>query len=136
MTDRHPVLGVWEVQAEGAPFDHHVMLFQADGIMLQSNPDSGNEQSSDSTGMGVWAPEGDDVVGRFLETRADRTTHRPLGRSEIAFVLRVAGDRFTGEAVARTYDRDGCPLSESPPARLDATRFDARHARANRHDEG
>ncbi|MGH3533114.1 MAG: hypothetical protein ACRDR6_24985 [Pseudonocardiaceae bacterium] len=125
MVEPHTVLGVWEVWADGAPFDHHVMMFHADGTMVQSNPDSGNAESSDSAGMGDWRAEGDDVVGRFLETRADRTTHLALGRTVVRFTLRVVGNRFTGRAVATVHDRGGALVAESAPAVLRATRFTA-----------
>ncbi len=121
----HPVVGVWEVWVDGAPFDHHVMMFNAGGTMLQSNPEGGNAVSSDSTGMGVWRAEGDRVLGGFLETRADRVTRLALGRSEIRFDLRVTGDAFTGTAVATTYDRTGTSTGEAPPAELRARRFTA-----------
>ena len=98
MAEPHPVVGVWEVWAEGAPFEHHVMMFNPEHTMLQSNPDGGNGQSSDSIGMGVWHAVGDLVVGRFLETRADRTTHKALGRSVIRFELSVTDEMFTGHA--------------------------------------
>ncbi|TDQ00695.1 hypothetical protein [Labedaea rhizosphaerae] len=119
----HPVIGVWEVWAEGAPFDHHVMTFHAGGTMVQANPESGNPWSSDSIGMGVWQADGSSVHGGFLETRADRITRQAIGKSVISFALTVDGDRFRGVASAVGYDRAGTPIGEKASAVLRGERF-------------
>jgi hypothetical protein len=38
---RNPVVGTWFVEDAGAPFHQHMYVFNADGTMQQSNPDSG-----------------------------------------------------------------------------------------------
>ena len=114
---------MWQVWADGAPFDHHVMTFNTEGTMLQSNPDAGNEHYSTSIGMGVWRAEGDLVVGRFLETRAHRVTRIALGCSIIRFTLRITLDEFTGHAVATNHDRHGATLGGSAAVTLRGTRF-------------
>jgi hypothetical protein len=120
VAEAHPVVGVWEVWANGAPFIHHVMMFNPEHTMLQSNPDCGNARSSDSIGMGVWRAEGDRVIGRFLETRADRNTHKGLGRSVIRFELHVYENEFTGRATTRIDDGS---LAETSTATLLGRRF-------------
>jgi len=100
----HPIVGVWIVHAAGAPFEHHVMLFHADGTMVQSNPDAGNPATSDSSGLGVWQPEGLVVRGRFVEITADRVTHAARCRGEISFVIRVRGDELDGTCETRFVD--------------------------------
>lgn len=101
------IVGVWLVEAVSAPFMHHVMLFHSGGTMLQSNPDGGNPQRSDSIGMGVWSLEGDDeVVGAFVESSASRgRTGRSLGFTEVRFTIVVDRQKFEGQARSYSYDQ-------------------------------
>jgi hypothetical protein len=46
------------VKIPEAPFQYHMFVFNSDGTMLQSNPDAGDPNTSDSNGMGVWLPDG------------------------------------------------------------------------------
>ncbi|MEV8378992.1 hypothetical protein AB0P21_40010 [Kribbella sp. NPDC056861] len=119
----HPVVGVWEVSAQGAPFGLHMMTFHPAGTMLQSNPDSGNRVTSDSAGMGVWKVGARSVRGRFMEAHADRTTGRLVGKSVISFELTVDGDHLTGTAEAIRYDAAGRPVGDPSPARLVGSRL-------------
>ncbi|MFI6314964.1 hypothetical protein ACIBEK_33060 [Nocardia fusca] len=119
------ITGVWEVVAEGAPFEYHVMTFHADGTMLQSNPDSGNRKSSDSNGMGTWRADGPRVRGAFVEFTVDRKDPESVGRGIVRFDVEVAGDTFTGSASATFYDLSGVARGAPAPARLRGRRFDA-----------
>ncbi|WP_226352946.1 hypothetical protein [Pseudonocardia sp. ICBG601] len=95
---------MWLVEAVAAPFVHHVMMFHADGTMLQSNPDGGNLQQSDSIGMGTWLLKADDeVVGAFVECSANRRTGGSLGFTEVRFKIMVDSQQFEGQA--RSYSR-------------------------------
>ncbi|MGW1739801.1 hypothetical protein ACWCPQ_13435 [Nocardia sp. NPDC001965] len=119
------ITGVWEVVAEGAPFEYHVMTFHADGTMLQSNPDSGNRTSSDSNGMGTWRADGARVRGAFVEFSVDRANPNSVSRGIIRFDVEVTGDTFTGSASATFYDLSGVALGPAAPARFRGRRFDA-----------
>ncbi|MGY1979173.1 hypothetical protein ACW9HR_28710 [Nocardia gipuzkoensis] len=135
MSERHPVLGTWEVIADGAPFGYHVMQFHPGGTMLQSNPDHGNRATSDSNGMGSWRSDGDRVTGAFLEFTVDRTDPAVVRKGIVAFDLEVTGDRFTGSATATFYELSGAPVRAPATARLSGRRFDgaaAHHAALNR----
>ncbi|MBF6296657.1 hypothetical protein IU459_03755 [Nocardia amamiensis] len=124
MSDRHPVLGTWEVTADGAPFAYHVMQFHPGGTMLQSNPDYGNRATSDSNGMGTWRSDGNRVTGAFLEFVVDRADPAVIGKGIVAFELEVTGDRFAGSAEATFYDLTGAPLRPPATALLTGRRFD------------
>ncbi|GGL27666.1 hypothetical protein [Nocardia jinanensis] len=119
------IAGVWEVVAEGAPFEYHVMTFHTDGTMLQSNPDSGNRISSDSNGMGAWRADGARVRGAFVEFTVDRRDPESVSRGIVRFDVEVAGDTFTGSANATFYDLSGVPRGAPAAARLRGRRFDA-----------
>ncbi|MBF6165758.1 hypothetical protein IU486_13350 [Streptomyces gardneri] len=124
MNDRHPVLGTWEVVAEGAPFGYHVMQFHPGGTMLQSNPDHGNRATSDSNGMGSWRADGSRVTGAFLEFTVDRADPSVVRKGIVAFELEVTGDRFSGLATATFYELSGAPIGAPATARLAGARFD------------
>lgn len=128
----HPVVGVWEVTAEGAPFGSHVMTFHADGTLLQSNPDLGNRTASDSNGMGVWEADGTAVTGAFLEFTVDRLDTGIVRKGVIAFEIDVSADEFRGMATANWYALDGSPCTPPKVAILTGHRFtlDRRHAQA------
>ncbi len=46
-----------------APFPYHLFVFHSDGTVLQSNPDAGDANTSDSNLMGAWIAEGDHIRG-------------------------------------------------------------------------
>lgn len=119
----NPVVGVWEVTAEGAPFRHHVMMFHADGTMLQSNPDHGNRITSDSNGMGVWRAEGPAIVGAFCEFTVDRANPDLVTKGVVHFELFVSGDTLEGTAAANFSDLAGTLLTGPLKADLTGTRF-------------
>src|SRR6266498_3362694 len=84
VAELHPIVGVWYVRILGAPFEHHVLTFHADGTMLQANPDAGDPGTSDSVGMGMWEADHAAIKAKFIETTADRSTHAFIGRGEIS----------------------------------------------------
>jgi len=100
------VVGVWIVTFPDAPFKYHMVTFHQDGTMEQANPDAGDAHTSDSDGMGVWEMRGGQVVGKFVEITADRTTRQFAARGEISFRLDLDGNRFTGTAIGRFYGLD------------------------------
>ncbi|MFI6997521.1 hypothetical protein [Nocardia sp. NPDC050175] len=120
------IVGVWEVRADGAPFAHHVMLFHADGTMLQSNPDHGNRHTSDSNGMGTWHTDGTTVSGAFVEFTVDRSHPESICRGVVRFEVTVRGDEFLGSASAMFYELDGTPCRGPLVTDLTGQRFDAR----------
>ncbi|MFI5779838.1 hypothetical protein [Nocardia sp. NPDC051570] len=125
MSAPHPILGVWEVTADGAPFAHHVMVFHPDGTALQSNPDRGNPDTSDSNGIGTWRAEGEMVTGAFLEFVVDRSDRDLVNKGIISFELEVTDDRFSGSATVRFYDLTGELRRGPSTSRLTGIRFTA-----------
>jgi predicted secreted protein len=110
--DIDSVVGVWEVRAPHAPFQWHMMTFTPYGTMSQSNPHEGNRDESDSSGQGVWqlekTPDGkDQIVGKFVEFKADRTTGKYIGKGVISFTFTVNGDSFEGTTDAYRYNAEG-----------------------------
>jgi hypothetical protein len=84
-----------------------MFIFHSDGTMLQSNPDAGDPNTSDSNGAGVWTLVAGGIKGKFVEVTADRTTRRFVSRGEISFMVRVNGDALSGTASAVFYDEEG-----------------------------
>jgi hypothetical protein len=100
------IVGTWFVKAPDAPFAYHMFVFNADGTMLQANPDTGDPDASDSDGKGIWARRDGKIIGKFVEITADRTTHKFKSIGEISYEIDVAGDSLTGSASARFYDEN------------------------------
>lgn len=103
----HRIVGAWFVRMPQAPFQYHMLIFNADGTVVQSNPDAGDPHTSDSNGMGAWVSDGNRIVGKFVEVTADRTTRAFVSRGEIAFRIDVEGDSIKGAGSARFYDVNG-----------------------------
>ena len=120
----HGIVGVWFVNAVGAPFEPHLFTFHADGTMLSANPDAGDSHTSDSDGMGPWAHKDDNTVtGAFEEINADRTTHKFVSRLRVEYKITLSDDTFTGPATANYYNPDGS-LQQGPfPATLNGKRI-------------
>ncbi len=118
------IVGVWFVNAVGAPFEPHLFTYHADGTMLSANPDAGDSHTSDSDGMGPWEFQGDNVVaGAFEEINADRDTHKFVSRLRVEYKITLSDDTFTGPATANYYNPDGS-LQQGPfPATLNGTRI-------------
>ena len=102
-----PIVGTWLVKSPEAPFPYHMFVFHSDGTMLQSNPDAGDPNTSDSNGVGVWTLAAGGIKGKFVELTADRTTRRFVSRGEISFVIQVNGDTLRGTANAVFYNEEG-----------------------------
>lgn len=117
-----PIVGTWVVKIPEAPFQYHMFVFHSDGTLLQANPDAGNPNTSDSNGMGVWVQDGNGIKGKFVELRADRTTHQFVSRGEISFFIKVNANAFTGTASANFYGTDGRPLRAPLAATLEGQR--------------
>lgn len=117
-----PIVGAWIVRAPEAPFPYHMFVFHADGTMLQSNPDAGDPNSSDSNGLGVWVRDGDATKGKFVELTADRMTRQFVSRGEISFVVKVNGNALIGTASAVFYDAEGRRLRGPITATLEGQR--------------
>jgi hypothetical protein len=125
-TDSSSVVGVWFVNAVGAPFQPHIATFHPDGTMLIDNPESGDSHTSDSAGMGPWQIKGNNshtVVGKFEEINADRTTHAFVSTLIVTFQITVKGNTFTGPAEATYYNPDGTVQAGPFPATLNGTRI-------------
>lgn len=122
--NHHEIVGVWFVNAVGAPFQPHLFTFHSDHTMLSSNPDAGDPHTSDSDGMGPWAASAPNiVVGAFEEINADRTSHQYVSRLRVEYTIKLDGDTFTGPAVANYFNPDGS-LQQGPfPATLNGTRI-------------
>jgi hypothetical protein len=103
----HPIVGTWLVKSPEAPFPYHMFVFHSDGTMLQSNPDAGDPNTSDSNGAGAWTPVSGGIKGKFVEVMADRTTRQFVSRGEISFSIQVNGDSLAGTASAVFYDAQG-----------------------------
>jgi hypothetical protein len=125
--DANSVVGVWFVNAVGAPFQPHLATFHADGTMLIDNPEAGDPHTSDSVGMGPWQvdPNGDGntIEGKFEEINADRTTHAFVSTLIVTYTITVRGDTFTGPAQATYYNPDGTLQAGPFPATLNGTRI-------------
>ena len=121
------VIGVWYVNAVGAPFQPHIATFHSDGTMLIDNPEAGDPHTSDSAGMGPWQvdPNGNGNVydGKFEEINADRTTNQFVSTLIVTFTITVTGNTFTGPAQANYYNPDGSFQQGPYPATLNGTRL-------------
>jgi len=121
--DPSPVVGVWFVLAEGAPFAPHLFTFHADKTMLSANPDAGDTHTSDSDGMGPWAlKELNVIVGAFEELNADRTMHKYVSRLRVEYTITLSDNTFVGPAKATYYNPDGSLQSGPYPALLKGSR--------------
>jgi len=109
------IVGAWFVKMPEAPFQYHMVIFNSDGTVVQSNPDAGDPHTSDSNGMGSWVADGNRVIGKFVEITADRTTRAFASRGEISFNIDVTGDSISGSGSARFYNVNGA-LDGAPVA--------------------
>ena len=121
--DTNSVVGVWFVNAVGAPFQPHMVTFHSDGTMEIDNPEAGDPHTSDSVGMGPWQLNHSDgtVVGKFEEVNADRDTHQFVSTLIVTFTITVSGNTFTGPAEATYYNPDGTLQAGPFPATLNGT---------------
>ena len=121
------VVGVWFVNAVGAPFQPHLATFHSDGTMLIDNPEAGDSHTSDSAGMGPWQIDqngnGNVIDGKFEEINADRTTNEFVSTLIVTYTITVNGNTFTGPAEATYYNPDGTVQAGPYPATLNGTRI-------------
>jgi len=121
-TDAPSIVGTWLVKSPEAPFPYHMFVFHSDGTMLQSNPDAGDPNTSDSNGMGVWIADAGGIKGKFVEVTADRSTRQFVSRGEISFSIKVNGQTFSGAASAVFFDAEGRQLKAPLAATLEGQR--------------
>jgi hypothetical protein len=105
------LVGAWEVQAQGAPYEPHLFIFHADGTMLTTNPTNVQENSAkahggtnDSVGMGAWTcSQGDtpEIVGTFYQLNANADDHSPTDNLSVTFRITASKDSFTGKAAVK-----------------------------------
>jgi hypothetical protein len=117
-----PIVGTWFVKIPEAPFKYHMLMFNSDGTMQQSNPDAGDANTSDSNGMGVWLKDGDKIKGKFVEITADRQTRQFVNRGEISFSIQVNGNALSGTASALFYDVNGVAVRGPISANMEGQR--------------
>ncbi|CAM5461116.1 hypothetical protein MAUB1S_07761 [Mycolicibacterium aubagnense] len=105
------LVGAWEVQAQGAPYEPHLFIFHADGTMITTNPTNVQENparphggTNDSLGMGTWTcttgkmPE---IIGTFYQLNANADDHKPTDKLSVTFKIKATQDAFTGVAAVR-----------------------------------
>jgi len=125
---RASIVGAWLVDANGAPFVQHVMLFHDDGTFLIDNPEAGDPHTSDSLGAGAWkfdAHHPNTIIGIFEEINAERTSGHYANRLVVTFTLTMQGtNAFRGPAQATYYSPQGVKQNDQPyPATLIGTRI-------------
>jgi hypothetical protein len=125
--DSNSVIGVWFVNAVGAPFQPHLATFHSDGTMMIDNPEAGDPHTSDSVGMGPWQivqnGDGNTIHGKFEEINANRTTNAFVSTLIVTYTITVNGNTFTGPAQATYYNPDGTLQAGPFPATLNGTRI-------------
>lgn len=116
------IVGAWVVKIPDAPFPLHMFVFHSDGTVVQSNPDAGDPNTSDSNLMGAWRADGAVYRGKLVEITADRTTRQFATRSEISFELTVSGNTFGGMASATIFDPTGRQIREAVHVKMEGER--------------
>jgi hypothetical protein len=116
------VIVAWLVKIPEAPFPLHVFVFHSDGTVVQSNPDAGDPNTSDSNLMGAWRADGGVYRGKLVEITADRATRQFATRNEISFELTVSGNTFDGTANATIFDATGRQVRGPVPVRMEGER--------------
>lgn len=118
-SSQNDIVGSWEVQAIGAPYQPHLFTFSADGNMFTTNPTNVQENpvaphggTNDSVGMGTWHKDGKYVFGTFYQLNAFADNHQPTDTLEVRFRVQVDGDTFTGDWVIVAFDARGTFTAE------------------------
>jgi hypothetical protein len=101
------IVSTWFIEMPTAPYPYHLFTFHADGTVIQSNPDAGDPRHSDSNLMGAWTAIGDRFTAKLVETAADRTTHKFVGRTELAMSIQVQANSLHGTGIASVFDATG-----------------------------
>ena len=115
--------GPWLVTIPEAPFPYHLLIFNADGTVHQSNPDAGDANTSDSALMGAWTTIPNGVKAKLVEVTADRNSHKFVSRVEITFLIQVRGNALTGTATAHYLDQEGKRVRDGVAATLSGQRI-------------
>lgn len=116
------IVGTWIVSIPDAPFPIHLFVFHSDGTVVQSNPEAGDPNTSDSNLMGVWVRDGDGYKGRIVEVTADRATHEFVSRGDITYRLTVNGNALHGNATAVFHDAEWHQIGIPIQTKLDGER--------------
>lgn len=130
MKKQHPIVGVWRVTTQDAPFNYHMFVFHAgesEGIFQQFNPHEGNRETSDTPGSGLWRAQQDGSVramfGEFRLDRNDATTTY----AEVSFEFTLNGGSLSGLYRLRVYTPDSKKLLRGPiESTLEGTRLELR----------
>lgn len=109
--DSKAIVGAWDVQAIGAPYQPHLFTFNDDGTMNTTNPTNVQEKTgsphggtNDSLGMGPWeAVKGhnDTFIGTFYQLNANADDHTPTDGLAVTYKIVVKGNTFSGKALAK-----------------------------------
>lgn len=93
------IVGSWYAVTTGAPYDDHVLQFDASGNVLISNPSRVQEQAdgngtNDSVGVGAWKYDHGKYVFNFMELNAKQGTNIPTPQTEIVFTVTFGSDKL------------------------------------------
>lgn len=104
------IVGVWLIDAVGAPFQPHIATFHSDKTMEIHNPEAGDPHTSDSLGMGLWkslrTEKNQIIEGKFIELNADRNTNKYVNKLVVSYKIIINGNTFRGPAQATYYNPD------------------------------
>jgi hypothetical protein len=110
VTNQEKIVGVWLIDAVGAPFQPHIATFHSDKTMAIHNPEAGDPHTSDSMGMGLWkaleSKKGQSIAGKFVELNADRNTNKYVNKLVVTYKIIINDNTFTGPAQATYYNPD------------------------------
>jgi hypothetical protein len=109
--DSKAIVGAWDVQAVGAPYQPHLFTFNDDGTMNTTNPTNVQEKAgsahggtNDSLGMGPWESvkgHNDTFIGTFYQLNANADDHTPTDSLAVTYKIVVKGNTFSGKALAK-----------------------------------
>lgn len=119
---RDPIVGAWMVQAKEAPFPAHMLVFHADEILRQSDPDEADPDTSDSDGVGTWRRDGQMIVGTVTKVTANRASRHVATLKVISLRVSIIGGSFAGVGEVNAYDMAGKPLGGRLGTSLEGTR--------------
>ena len=116
----HPIVGVWVVKHQGAPFPYHRYVCNADGTMQQANPDAGNPRTSDSDGKGIWIGAAEATAIAYAQQGV--VPPRPLTHDLLKDTLEALGHALVRVRIDELRDKvfyatlvvDGTAISARP----------------------
>lgn len=104
------IVGVWLIDAVGAPFQPHIATFHSDKTMEINNPEAGDPHTSASMGMGLWkalrSEKQQIIEGKFIELNADRNTNKYVNKLVVTYKITINANSFSGPAQATYYNPD------------------------------